>query len=94
MRFELTDKWYGNQPSKVLESTIYKMTYTFNIQTDRVTGARSLDLVEDEEDRKCQIICFTVPNNEDINMRGIYWITEAIESASKIYHRNYRYNGN
>lgn len=37
--------------------------WDINIQTEKIIKAGTLDLVEDEEDRTCQIIYFKVPND-------------------------------
>lgn len=37
--------------------------WDINIQTEKIIKAGTLDLVEDEVDRTCQIIYFKVPND-------------------------------
>lgn len=67
----------------MLENRKYEM-YGFNIQTDKVIETKRLDLVVASKNSKmCQVINFTVPNDEEVNMRDIEKIVKYQHLAIK-----------
>lgn len=67
LRIENTNKWQEHEPNELLESKA-KMLQNFYIQTDSVIEVKKEGLmlfVVDKEDGKCQIIDFTVRNDEN-----------------------------
>ena len=65
--FEAGDKWYENEPERVLENKDYKILWNFSIQNDHVIEARRPDLVVvDKKERSCKIIEFAVPGDSKV----------------------------
>ena len=65
--FEAVDNWYEHEPESVLENEDYKILWDFNIQTDHVIEAWTLDfVVVNKKERSCKIIDFAVPGDNRI----------------------------
>ena len=45
LKFDDTNKWYMHNSAPVLENNTHKLLWVFNIQTDHLIPARSLDLI-------------------------------------------------
>ena len=63
-QFDHTNKWYMHNPAPVLENTMHKLLWDFNIQTDHLIPARRPDPIKINKKKKkkiCKIVDFAVP---------------------------------
>ena len=55
--FKVKDKWYKQEPEKVLENEDYKVQWDFNIQSDHAIKAKRHEfVVVDKKNGTCKII--------------------------------------
>ena len=69
-KFDHTNKWYMHNPAPVLENTMHKLLWDFNILTDYLILARRPDLIIiNKKKRTCKIVDFAVLADHRIKLK-------------------------
>ena len=67
LHLERSSKWYEHKPPRVLENSINKILWDFNIQCDRLIEGRRPDvLVIHKNEKECLIIDKAVPGDSRV----------------------------
>ena len=76
-KFDLTNKWYIDNLSSVLENEPHNLLWDFDIQTDHLISSRKPDLIiinkkkkkKKEKKRNYTIVAFAVPADHRIKLK-------------------------
>lgn len=70
--FRVKEKWQEHQPEAMVENDIHKILWDFSVQADPIIETQRPDLiVRDEENSKCQIIDFAIPDDTRLDSKEI-----------------------
>ena len=71
-KFDHANKWYMHNSAPVLENDTHKLLWDFDIQTDNLISARTLDLIiinnKKRKSAKCPLCCPGRPQNKTERM--------------------------